>query len=690
MTGKPALNKQALVVVPDGRTDLRTTLLDFGLYGRVCALIEAQYHVRLLWCQPDTNSIDPVTIAGQQLAVDTPGKANPPPSRGLMSPTMITCRQVYDYLRTRSDISILSGSNRGGLLYYVQSAKRQGIAFHSTTIEITLSAPLAFTHEAEGLFCTDYAETTVQWLEQQTAVLADRILSPGAFLTDWTYRNTLHTPTVDPSPAICYRSPITVIPSDQPRTELVFVGGLTRHNGLIHFIKALQQLESSGADFKVSFIDTSVTHPDLRCVVRDFIRHSSLHCTLVELPNNADALLDYLNAPEKLAITLPLQHTGDWTASVIHNSGLPCITSQQSAIAQTHSGTPTVLLTDSDPAEIASTLSGLSGARQFSSGTPSADAPPIHVHGLPEIGRHTIRPAELPIEQISVCLSHYCRPRMLESALESLCAQTVSGFEVLVVDDGSPSEHQPPLDDVCRRFSDRLTLRLIKTENQYLGACRNTGWRNAQGQYILFMDDDNIATPNELETFSRAIATSQVDILTCFSDTFEDQRDPGLTPTVKNRITPVGACLPIGALFNCFGDSNSFWRKSTLEAIDGFTELKGVGKDDNEIFARAILNGHSLSVVPERLFYYRLSANRMRHHHLNPEAGTYRVMDAYKQSNGSTTADLTNLVVGQHRTIRKLQQEIGAHRMLAARTAQRTSIVERLLKRIQKNHCSEQ
>lgn len=49
----------------------------------------------------------------------------------------------------------------------------------------------------------------------------------------------------------------------------------------------------------------------------------------------------------------------------------------------------------------------------------------------------------------------------------------------------------------------------MRTENQYLGAARNTGAQFARGQYIVFMDDDNYAKPHEVSyTFSPSISQS--------------------------------------------------------------------------------------------------------------------------------------------------------------------------------------
>jgi O-antigen biosynthesis protein len=60
-----------------------------------------------------------------------------------------------------------------------------------------------------------------------------------------------------------------------------------------------------------------------------------------------------------------------------------------------------------------------------------------------------------------------------------------------------------------------------------LGAARNLAASKARGKYLLFMDDDNFAKPDELSTFLTVIAKlGDLSILTCFADYFEGLAPP--------------------------------------------------------------------------------------------------------------------------------------------------------------------
>jgi glycosyltransferase involved in cell wall biosynthesis len=80
--------------------------------------------------------------------------------------------------------------------------------------------------------------------------------------------------------------------------------------------------------------------------------------------------------------------------------------------------------------------------------------------------------------------------------------QTYPNIQLVVVDDGSPQADVPAaLDAVESQYEfARRGWSLLREENRYLGAARNRGVRESKGEYILFMDDDNVAKPFEVRT----------------------------------------------------------------------------------------------------------------------------------------------------------------------------------------------
>jgi glycosyltransferase involved in cell wall biosynthesis/predicted HAD superfamily hydrolase len=213
--------------------------------------------------------------------------------------------------------------------------------------------------------------------------------------------------------------------------------------------------------------------------------------------------------------------------------------------------------------------------------------------------------------KVSVCVTHYCRPQKLRKALASLREQDYENFEVVVVDDGSPDpEVQRELAEIGREI-EPLGWRVLVQENRYLGAARNYGARHATGDYLMFMDDDNIAKPNEISTLVAVAQRTGADIVTAFCDVFEteDTLDNNELPLM--RFTPLGSDPALGVFTNCYGDANALYSREVFNELGGFTEDYGTTHEDWELFCRASLAGVKIVCVPEPLFWYRLDPNGM-------------------------------------------------------------------------------
>lgn len=235
---------------------------------------------------------------------------------------------------------------------------------------------------------------------------------------------------------------------------------------------------------------------------------------------------------------------------------------------------------------------------------------------LPPAAPRTTRPL------VSVCVAHFNRPDQVLTVLDSILAQTYDNLEVIVVDDGSTPENRKKLLQNLERY---LEVRIIQQENRYLGAARNSGGRSAKGDYLLFKDDDNYAKPHEIETFVDVAERNGSDILTCFSDNFSDA-NTAVDANINVRRLPFGPDLLYGMFRNGYGDSNCFVRRQVWEALGGFTEHYRVGLDDHEFFTRATVSGYRIDVVPEALYFYRLSEEKMKRFHVGPNADEQRII----------------------------------------------------------------
>src|SRR5262245_44018890 len=125
----------------------------------------------------------------------------------------------------------------------------------------------------------------------------------------------------------------------------------------------------------------------------------------------------------------------------------------------------------------------------------------------------------------SVIIPAFNRLALLKRTLESVWMQTFMDYEVIVVDDGSTDDTASWLQSQADR------IRIFSQSNKGPGSARNLGANQARGEYLAFLDSDDIWFPWTLATFSRAIAQfAQSAILgACLVD-FVEETDLAATP----------------------------------------------------------------------------------------------------------------------------------------------------------------
>lgn len=96
----------------------------------------------------------------------------------------------------------------------------------------------------------------------------------------------------------------------------------------------------------------------------------------------------------------------------------------------------------------------------------------------------------------SVLIPTYNREQHVREAVESLLAQTWDAFEVFVIDDGSTDGTQ----EVLAKFGSRIHV--LRQANQGPEVARNTAAAQARGDYLVFLDSDDLLLPNALETYA--------------------------------------------------------------------------------------------------------------------------------------------------------------------------------------------
>ena len=110
---------------------------------------------------------------------------------------------------------------------------------------------------------------------------------------------------------------------------------------------------------------------------------------------------------------------------------------------------------------------------------------------------------------ISVIIPVFNCEAYLRSCLESVLSQTLDDFETIVIDDGSTDGSPATCDEYAFRDS---RIRVVHQDNRGVSEARNTGLKLAIGEYIFFMDGDDMIMPETLECLFSAAASGNYDI----------------------------------------------------------------------------------------------------------------------------------------------------------------------------------
>jgi len=187
--------------------------------------------------------------------------------------------------------------------------------------------------------------------------------------------------------------------------------------------------------------------------------------------------------------------------------------------------------------------------------------------------------------RVTIIVPHFDRARLVRETIASVRAQTLSEWELLLVDDGSSPEERNALD----HFPDER-IRILDRHDGDKGPsrCRNLGAREAKAEFLLFLDSDDLLAPTCLENrLAAATAAPDHDLWVFPAGTFTER--PGDRETLWGEMRPGGD----DAARFAGGDapwhtSSPLWRRSSFRKIGGFNENIVYG-DDADVHLRAIL-----------------------------------------------------------------------------------------------------
>ncbi len=116
---------------------------------------------------------------------------------------------------------------------------------------------------------------------------------------------------------------------------------------------------------------------------------------------------------------------------------------------------------------------------------------------------------------VSIIIPYYNAGKFLEETLESVFCQEGVEIEVIVVDDGSDEINTKKL----TRLSEQYNFKLVYQENKGVSSARNKGAQYAKGQFLLFLDADDLLLKGQLNNLLKMSAEDSIAVANCIGST---------------------------------------------------------------------------------------------------------------------------------------------------------------------------
>ncbi|MBD2059306.1 glycosyltransferase [Oculatella sp. FACHB-28] len=223
----------------------------------------------------------------------------------------------------------------------------------------------------------------------------------------------------------------------------------------------------------------------------------------------------------------------------------------------------------------------------------------------------------------SIIIPTYARPERLTNCLQAIAQLDYPGdrFEVIVVDDGSPTS----MEAVVAPFRDQLHLTLIRQVNAGPAKARNVGAEQANGQFLVFTDDDCAPVRDWLKALESRFTTTPSCIIG--GRTFN---------ALPNNLYSTASQVLIDYLYKYYsveGDRSSFFASNNIalpadqfRALGGFdTSFSLAAGEDREFCDRWLHHGYLMLYAPEVQVYHAhsLTLPKFWQQHFNYGRGAF-------------------------------------------------------------------
>jgi glycosyltransferase involved in cell wall biosynthesis len=247
---------------------------------------------------------------------------------------------------------------------------------------------------------------------------------------------------------------------------------------------------------------------------------------------------------------------------------------------------------------------------------------------------------------ISIIIPAYNAATYLPQTLASCLAQTYPDYEIILVDDGSSDETGA----LARSYPE---VTYIQQKNQGVAAARNTGIAHATGDYVQFLDADDVLLPEKL---ARCWARMQADPALDVVYTNYEYRNHDLSQALALPRPPIeldpGDPLPqlLNSTASKWGVHCALVKASTARRVDGF----GLGfesVEDWHFWVKIAALGGKFAYIPEVLVWYRQLSDSLSSNPLRLNRARLKALQALRDFPLPPHFNLEGKIAGRHHAL---------------------------------------
>ncbi|WP_339660434.1 glycosyltransferase family 2 protein [Croceibacter atlanticus] len=211
---------------------------------------------------------------------------------------------------------------------------------------------------------------------------------------------------------------------------------------------------------------------------------------------------------------------------------------------------------------------------------------------------------------VSIIIPTYNRAHLIEKTLDCVIAQTYTNWECIIVDDGSTDNTAQVLKKYTQEDKRFQYHHRPKDLTKGANACRNYGFELSVGQYINWLDSDDIMAPNKIEIQIELIKGSNFNLATCKWGFFNDEQS-----NIYLNLKSYNTFECIETFFLALKESKGYFplhsylmSKQIIKMTNGWNENLCINQDA-EYISRLIKNVESIKFADNTNVLYRIADN---------------------------------------------------------------------------------